>query len=131
MTYLADTHILIWTANHSDKMSQTIKDCLSDRGETCFYSPVSLWEIAIKYGLGKLDLQDRTPEEFQNELDRSFFECLPLDNEVITSSYRLPRLHGDPFDRLLIWQAISSGCTLLSADKATDAYVPHGLVVVH
>jgi len=131
MTYLADTHILIWAANAPERLSRVASTCLQDRSETCFYSPISLWEIAIKYGLGKLDLQGRTPEEFLEELDRSFFECLPLDNEMVASSFRLPRLHGDPFDRLLIWQAISSGCTLLSADKATDAYVPHGLTVVH
>jgi len=131
MTYLADTHILIWAQNSPGKLSPTIKDCLDDRSEMCYFSPVSLWEIAIKYGLGRLNLNGHTPEEFLEELDKSFFDCLPLDNSVIASSHKLPRLHGDPFDRLLIWQAISSGCTLLSADKATDAYVAHGLSVVH
>ncbi|MCL2464350.1 MAG: type II toxin-antitoxin system VapC family toxin [Micrococcales bacterium] len=131
MRYLADTHILLWAFEDKRRLSSSITNALVDRQSEVLFSPVSLWEIAIKYGLGKLDIHGVTPEEFQNELDRSFFECLPLDNEVITSSYRLPRLHGDPFDRLLIWQAISSGCTLLSADKATDAYASHGLVVVH
>jgi len=131
MTYLADTHILIWTLNHPTKISRATKACLDDRREACFYSPVSLWEIAIKYGLGKIDLLGHTPEEFLEELDRSFFECLPLDNAMIAASHRLPRLHGDPFDRLLIWQAISSGCTLLSVDAATDQYLPYGLTLVH
>ena len=131
MTYLADTHILIWAQNSPRKLSSAISTCLADRSEGCYFSPVSLWEIAIKYGLGKLDLNGHTPEEFLEELDKSFFECLPLDNSVITSNYKLPRLHGDPFDRLLIWQAISSNCTLLSADPATDAYTAHGLSVVH
>jgi len=131
MTFLADTHILIWALNFPTKVSPTIKQCLSSRSQKCLYSPVSLWEIAIKYGLGKLDLLGHTPEEFLAELDASFFECLPLDNTTIVTSYQLPRLHGDPFDRMLIWQAISSGCTLLSADAATDQYAPYGLAVLH
>ncbi|MDR0285051.1 MAG: type II toxin-antitoxin system VapC family toxin [Propionibacteriaceae bacterium] len=131
MTLLADTHILIWALNNPARTPLRIKEALADRSRTCLYSPVSLWEISIKYGLGKLDLKGHSPEEFLDELDRSFFECLPLDNHVIATSHELPRLHGDPFDRLLVWQAISSGCTLLSADRAVDQYVPHGLTVIH
>jgi len=131
MNYLADTHILIWALNQPTRMPATIAQCLADRTQQCFYSPVSIWEIAIKYGLGKLDLLGHTPEEFLDELESSFFECLPLDPRVVATSHQLPRLHGDPFDRMLIWQAICADCTLLSADPATDQYVPHGLAVLH
>jgi len=131
MRYLADTHIVIWALNWPEKISPAVKACLASRRHPCFYSSLSLWEIAIKYGIGKLDLRGHTPEEFLAEVDASFFDCLPLDNQVITTSYQLPRLHSDPFDRLLVWQAMATGCTLLSADPATDQYVPHGLRVVH
>ena len=131
MTYLADTHVLIWAFNQPTRMPKTIAKSLADRTQYCLYSPISIWEIAIKYGLGKLDLLGHTPEEFLAELESSFFEPLPLDTHVIATSYQLPRLHGDPFDRMLIWQAITSGCTLLSADRATDQYVPYGLAVLH
>jgi len=131
MSYLADTHVLIWALNQPGKASTAIRSCLADPVQPCFYSPLSIWEMAIKYGIGKLDLHGHTPEEFLAELETSLFDCLPLDNQVIATSHQLPRLHGDPFDRLLIWQAISTGCTLLSADPATDQYVPHGLSVVH
>ncbi|MCL2783072.1 MAG: type II toxin-antitoxin system VapC family toxin [Propionibacteriaceae bacterium] len=131
MRYLADTHVLLWAFEKKSKLSPGMIAALEDRNSEVLFSPASLWEISIKFGLGKLQIHGVTPEEFLEELDKSFFECLPLDNSVITSNYKLPRLHGDPFDRLLIWQAISSNCTLLSADTATDAYVAHGLSVVH
>lgn len=131
MSYLADTHILIWALNTPARIPLPIQQCLQDRTQPLFYSPVSIWEISIKYGLKKLDLNGHTPEEFLAELESLFFDCLPLDNSVIASSYGLPRFHGDPFDRLLIWQAMSSGCTLLSVDLATDQYVPLGLSVQH
>ena len=131
MSYLADTDILIWALNHPDRLSPSIARCLGDPTSQCFYSGVSLWEIALKCHLGKLNLRGHTPEEFLEALDNSFFEPLPLDNQTIASSHRLPRLHGDPFDRLLVWQAISGGQTLLSADQATDQYIPWGLSVTH
>ena len=131
MRYLADTHILLWSFESSRKLSTDITAALQDRHAEVFFSPVSLWEIAIKYQLGKLSIHGVTPEEFLDELDASFFDCLPLDTRVVASSYQLPRLHGDPFDRMLIWQAISSGYTLLSVDRATDRYIPYGLSLLH
>jgi len=131
VTYLTDTHILIWALNDPARISATIRQCLADDEQRCLYSPVSLWEISIKYALGKLDLRGHTPEEFLDALQSSFFEPLPLDDRTITSSYQLRRRHGDPFDRLLIWQAIVNECTLLSADQATDQYAEDGLVVIH
>jgi len=129
--YLADTHVLLWAFESKNKLSSAMINALEDRESEVLFSPASLWEISIKYGLKKLEIHGITPEEFLDELDKSFFECLPLDNALVASSHKLPRLHGDPFDRLLIWQAISNGCTLLSADTATDAYTAHGLSVVH
>ena len=131
MKYLADTHILLWAFESAQKISSTIVNALHDRLSEAFFSPVSLWEISIKYQLGKLTIHGVNPEEFLAELESSFFEPLPLDTHAIATSYQLPRLHGDPFDRMLIWQAITSGCTLLSADRATDQYVPYGLTVLH
>ncbi|MDR2974458.1 MAG: type II toxin-antitoxin system VapC family toxin [Propionibacteriaceae bacterium] len=131
MRYLADTHILLWAFEGGAKISGSVSQALRDRSSEVFFSPVSLWEIAIKYQTGKLVIHGVTPEEFLAELEDSFFEPLPLDNQVIASSYQVPRLHGDPFDRLLMWQAIKHDCTLLSADPATDQYASHGLRVVH
>jgi PIN domain nuclease of toxin-antitoxin system len=131
MNFLADTHVLIWALNSPTKLSPAITERLTDSSSPCFYSPISIWEIAIKYSLGKLDLRSHTPEEFLAELEASFFTCLPLANQIIATSHQLPRLHGDPFDRMLIWQAISTDFTLLSADAATEKYAQLGLSVIH
>jgi len=131
VTFLADTHILIWALNQPTRLPETIRRCLEDTTSRCLYSPVSIWDMSTKYGLGKLTFMGHTPEAFMDALEASFFECLPLDGLTVATSYRLPRLHGDLFSRLLIWQAISAKVTLLSADTDTDQYVPLGLTVIH
>jgi PIN domain nuclease of toxin-antitoxin system len=131
LSYLADTHILLWTFSKPDKISADIKSVLDDTGATVFYSPISLWEIAIKYGLGKLAVLGMSPEEFLAELENSFFTYRPLDPQTLISSYRLPSHHRDPFDRMLFWEAIRSDLVLLSADNRSDAYATSGLKIIH
>jgi PIN domain nuclease of toxin-antitoxin system len=131
LKYLADTHILLWAFTDSGKLSAGIKAILSDGETEVFYSPINLWEIAIKYGLGKLEIKGSTPEEFLVELESSFFAYRPIGRQTLVSSYHLPAHHKDPFDRLLIWEAIHGDLVLLSADAISDAYVPAGLKVIH
>jgi len=129
--YLADTHILIWALNDPDRLSPAVAAILADESAAVFFSPVNLWEIAVKHGLGKLDLAGHTPEDVLTALVESSFVERPLTAATAASSHRLPRHHKDPFDRLLIWDAIQGGVTLLSADAAVDAYIDSGLRVVH
>jgi PIN domain nuclease of toxin-antitoxin system len=125
--YLADTHILIWTVNQPERLPPTVKGALSDpAGQACF-SPVSIWEIAIKHSLGKLDLNGHSPEELLGQILASGFTCERPSVETIASSHRLPRRHKDPFDRLIVWQAISQGLTLLSVDSVAALYAQDGL----
>jgi PIN domain nuclease of toxin-antitoxin system len=131
LKYLVDTHILLWAFTAPGKLSADIKTVLSDSETEVFYSPVNLWEIAIKYGLGKLEIEGSTPEEFLVELEGSFFTYKPLDRQTLASSYRLPAHHKDPFDRLLFWEAIRSDLVLLSADTISDTYITAGLKVIH
>jgi PIN domain nuclease of toxin-antitoxin system len=131
LKYLADTHILLWAFTDPGKLSTNIKAVLSDSETEVFYSSVNLWEIAIKYGLGKLEIAGSTPEEFLVELEGSFFTYKPLDRQTLASSYRLPTHHKDPFDRLLFWEAIRSDLVLLSADTISDAYASVGLKLIH
>jgi len=86
-----------------------------------------LWEISIKYSIGKLCLKGITPEELYTEIENSFLLCKVLENQDLISSYRLPREHKDPFDRMIIWQAISGEMTLLSVDGKMNNYVDYGL----
>jgi PIN domain nuclease of toxin-antitoxin system len=131
LKYLADTHVLIWALNQPHRISQTMTSILHNSQATIYYSPVSLWEIAIKHGLGKLDLLGHSPEEFFAELEDGLFVYRPLDPQTLISSYQLPAHHRDPFDRMLFWEAIQSDLVLLSADNKSDAYRANGLKVIH
>lgn len=68
-----------------------------------------------------------TPEELYHEIEDSFLLCEKLENETLISSYHLPREHKDPFDRMIIWQAIANDMTFLSVDSKMDQYVEYGL----
>ena len=75
MNYLVDTHILIWSFTDPDKLQKRFRNELLNLENTIYYSQFSLWEISLKYSLGKLKLKKKTPEEFYKELSTSFFVC--------------------------------------------------------
>jgi len=130
MKYLLDTSILIWSRNDTSRIKDDISSILEGERNSIYYSPISLWEISIKYGLGKLDLAGHTPEEFEQTLSRIYLHSLPLKNEDLISSYRLPKMHGDPFDRMIVWQCMRENCTLLSADSTLQSYEEYGLKLI-
>jgi PIN domain nuclease of toxin-antitoxin system len=127
MDCLVDTHILIWSFFAPKRLSRQFKEALLDQNNTIYYSPVSLWEIAIKFGVGKLKLGHLAPEVFLDRLDESFFTCLELLNGTLIASYQLPMHHRDPFDRTLVWEALQHDLTLLTADESLRAYQSEGL----
>jgi PIN domain nuclease of toxin-antitoxin system len=129
--YLVDTHILLWSFIAPEKLSPEVSRLLCNKNNNVYYSPINLWEISIKYGLKKIDLKGITPEDFLKEVNNSFYLCKKIENDNLMSSYQLPKYHKDPFDRFLIWEAIRSDFTLLSADKAMDLYKKEGLKVVY
>lgn len=127
MKILLDTHFLLWAFIDTKKIPQRIyKKLLAEENEV-YYSQASLWEIAIKYNMGKLSLQGLSPEEFFEELEKSFLKCRRFENEELISFYRLPIEHKDPFDRILIWQAIQSNFYFLSVDKKISVYDKYNL----
>jgi PIN domain nuclease of toxin-antitoxin system len=127
MTGLVDTQILLWSFLDDAKLTPVIRRFLTDESNTVCYSPVSLWEIAIKYGLGKLELHGFTPEDFFIEVERSFYSCLSFEPADAATIYKLPKLHKDPFDRMLLWQAMRHDCCLLSVDSSIKRYRGYGL----
>jgi PIN domain nuclease of toxin-antitoxin system len=129
MKYLADTHVLLWSFFEPEHLSKTTQAILLDEDNAIYYSPISLWEISIKYGLNKLQLGGMEPEEFYEVLDESYFLCKPVEPFLAITNFRLPRHHQDPFDRFLIWEAIKNDYILLSADKAIAGYAQDGLKV--
>lgn len=129
MIYLLDTHYILWSLFEPDKISESIQQVLENDRDTKLISGVNLWEISFKYSLGKLELDDTTPSELFDKLLEAGFEIADLDNRLLASYYQLSKKddHKDPFDRLLVWQAISNGYTLITQDKKIEQYRVDGL----
>ena len=117
--YLLDTHVILWwLGNEVSRFSGKILLEIQEGGEPVFVSAASAWEIAIKKGLGKLN----SPDDFDEVVRKNRFLTLPISLEHAWSVIGLPRHHNDPFDRLLIAQALAEKLTLITADKKIQAY---------
>ncbi|OGR01104.1 MAG: hypothetical protein A2505_04310 [Deltaproteobacteria bacterium RIFOXYD12_FULL_55_16] len=131
MNCLLDTHTLLWTLFAPARLGKKAEDCISNPDITVAVSVVSFWEISLKYATGKLHLDNVTPEDFPDIVRQSGFNILQLADIEAATFHRLPRMeHKDPFDRLIIWQAISRQLTLLSQDSAFADYKKLGLKVL-
>ncbi len=119
MKYLLDTHAIIWFVSGSDKFSETAKE-ISEK-EECYFSYASLWEIAIKQSLGKLDFPVKIPY-LREVLENSGFKNLPITDKNLESLKSLPFIHHDPFDRLLIAQAQNNNLTIITKDSIILKY---------
>ena len=127
MNYIVDTHILLWSFTDPDNLSKQAQSTLLDEDNSIYYSQCSLWEISLKYSLKKLQLEQKTPEQFYEVLESSFFLCKPIDNLELVTFYKLPIEHKDPFDRAIIWQAIVNDFVLVSDDPQFAKYKKYGL----
>ena len=121
MKYLLDTHVLIWLAENSPKLPLEIKELVKHPMNVISVSSVSLWEIAIKMKLGKLDI-DFTLDEFLVAVENSNFDILQIDSNYLRSLSVLPLLHKDPFDRLLVATAVADGLTIITVDENIQKY---------
>lgn len=132
MAWMLDTHALIWALFEPDKLGPKTASILKDPANEVLVSPVSpvsYWEISLKFGLGKLVLPETDPAEIPAAARQLGLIEEPLDPETLATFHRLPYApdHRDPFDRLLIWHAIRRKHTLLSRDRAMPFFKAHGL----
>ena len=122
MKLLLDTHALLWMLSDAPELSTTAKAAISDARNEKLLSVASLWEITIKVGLRKLPL-GQPLDVFLARLESSrFIRRLPIQTAHLLRLESLPHHHRDPFDRLIVAQALSEDCVLLSADRNIDAY---------
>lgn len=121
MKWLLDTHLLLWAAGTPDRLSAEARALLSDTEHELLFSAASLWEIAIKRGLGRADFQADPRLLRRGLLDHGYRE-LPITSEHAIAVEVLPPLHKDPFDRLLIAQAFVEGIILLTAHERVAQY---------
>ncbi|EFE77201.1 type II toxin-antitoxin system VapC family toxin [Streptomyces filamentosus] len=117
MRLLLDTHVILWWLADSDELSDQVKDLL-DTEPSVHISAVSAWEIAIKQSLGKLD----GPDDLAERVRDSQFTALPITAGHGVRAGRLPALHHDPFDRILVAQAQTEGMTIVTRDKWIPQY---------
>jgi PIN domain nuclease of toxin-antitoxin system len=128
MRLLLDTHSLIWSLFAPDKLSKRARSAILDPENDAMVSVVTFWEISLKYALGKIEIKGLNPEDLPASAKEAFFEIIQLEPEEAASFHRLPRLgHKDPFDRLMIWQAIKRDFFLISADRQFSEYQKYGL----
>ncbi len=127
MSYLIDTHYLLWFFLDPEKISSKLTKLFLDETIPIYYSPISLWEISLKYGKGKLVLKGISPIDFYQVIEESRLKCSPVSNEVYIGNFELPNFHLDPFDRILCYQAIKNNFTLICVDSKMQLYTKHGL----
>jgi PIN domain nuclease of toxin-antitoxin system len=122
MRLLLDTATFLWVISDAPELSARARELFADPGNEIYLSAVSSWEIAVKYALGRLPLRE-PPERFvPAQREQHGIEPLPLDEEAALHLARLPLLHKDPFDRMLVCQAIVHGLAILTPDKLVNQY---------
>ena len=121
MKLLLDTHLLLWVSAHSARLSASARALLADPQNELLFSSASLWEIAIKRGLGRDDFEVDSRSLRRALLDNRYEE-LPVTGAHAVAIEGLPPIHKDPFDRILVAQATVEGITLLTADPVVARY---------
>jgi PIN domain nuclease of toxin-antitoxin system len=121
VNFLLDTHLLLWAADNPDRLTPKARALILAPENDLLFSAASLWEIAIKSGLGRDDFAVDARVLRRGLLDNGYGE-LPIVSEHAVAIESLPALHRDPFDRMLIAQATIEGITLLTADEVIAQY---------
>ena len=121
MKLLLDTHLLLWAAGQPERLSAATRALLEDPQNELLFSSASLWEVSIKRGLGRDDFRVDPRLLRRGLLDNGYSE-LPITSEHAVSIDGLPPIHKDPFDRMLVAQAMVEGITLLTADPLVAQY---------
>lgn len=121
MRLLVDTHVLLWAIAEPERIPASIRDRLESSDNEVFFSAASIWEVAIKQQIGRLNLPV-TPEDLAEAAVRMGFEELPVTAAHAAGVSRLPLHHRDPFDRLLVAQAIHEPARFLTVDPALSLY---------
>lgn len=121
MKLLLDTHLLLWAAGQPEQLSATARALLDDPQNELLFSAASLWEVAIKRGLGRDDFRVDPRLLRRGLLDNGYIE-LPISSEHVVAVDGLPSIHKDPFDRILVAQAMVEGIALLTSDPLVARY---------
>ena len=125
MRLLLDTHVVIWYVDHPHRLSTVAFAAINDLANDRLISAATVWEIAIKYGSGKLTLSGPYHRWITQAFAALRADILPVTIDYADAQSRLPTHHGDPFDRLMIARSILDGMPIVSIDGAFDTYGVH------
>ena len=124
--------MLLFALADSKRLSASAANFLRDRQNEVFVSVVSFWELSLKVSLGKLSLSGISPDQVPGYALSMGLTFLPLAADTACTFHQLPKIgkHRDPFDRILVWQAIREDLVLISRDRAMNSYETRGLSLV-
>jgi PIN domain nuclease of toxin-antitoxin system len=122
MRILLDTHIFLWFISGDSQLSTDVRDAIRDPDNEVYLSAISVWEAIVKYQLGKLPLPEDPETYLPKQRNLHQIASLALDESSVMQLAKLPPLHRDPFDRMLICQALQNGLTIATVDSAVRAY---------
>ncbi len=122
MRILLDTHIFLWFISSDSQLSKDVRDAIRNPDNEVYLSAISIWEAIVKYQLGKLPLPEHPETYLPKQRDLHQIASLALNEISVIQLAKLPPLHRDPFDRMLICQALQNGLTIATVDTAIRAY---------
>ena len=131
MNCLLDTHTFLWAAFTPDKLSAKAKKAVRSAENRVCISTISFWEVSLKFALGKIELENCKPDDLPGIAAQMQIEIIQPTAHETASFYQLPKVrHKDPFDRMIIWQAIQQPLVLISKDANFPEYQKFGLIVL-
>ena len=122
MKYLLDTHAFLWFISNDERLSKNANALIRDRRNELYFSSASAWEISIKAGLGRLSIPDEMESFLLDQLSENGFLSLPITIPHAAYIRKLPGIHKDPFDRILIAQSVIEKLPLISRDRTIKQY---------
>lgn len=122
MRLLLDTHVFLWWVDDAPELSPRAREAILDPENQCYLSVASCWELAIKISLGKIELRSPLERFIPEQLAVNSFSLLPIDFRHVARVDVLPFHHSDPFDRLLVVQALTEKLVLVTADRQLTRY---------
>lgn len=122
MRLLLDTHVFLWFISGDKRLADTMRDSIRDLNNEVYLSVVSLWEAIVKHQLGRLPLPQPPEIYLPTQRERHQISSLSLDEAGVSQLANLPPIHRDPFDRMLICQAMQHGLTIVTVDDLIGKY---------
>lgn len=122
MKLLLDTHIFLWFISGDQKLPIHLQNSIRDLNNDVYLSCISVWEATVKYQLGKLPVPESPEIYLIKQRQQHLISSLNLDEESVAQLLNLPLLHRDPFDRMLICQALQHNLTIITVDQAIRSY---------